>query len=132
MAARASRVDEKDALVAAVAMLADPMVPRPTSGLFLLRHAPIGGFPSATPNEPATTPSRLVRAPKAPADDLDWIEIRLQDQDSRARGDTPYRLKFSDGRVIEGTLPKHGTVRITDIPKGEHEIEFPQIIGNEV
>lgn len=128
---RASRVDEKDALALAAAELADPLLPRPTTGLFLLRRIPTGGFPAATAKEPAMTPSQVAKPSKAPADDLDWIEIRLQDQDARACGDTPYRLKLADGTVIEGTIPRHGAVRLTGIPKGDHEVEFPKMIGDE-
>jgi hypothetical protein len=88
--------------------------------------------PGNTP--PAVWVSTVDPKPVAPktvtkkvGDGPDWLEISLQDQERQPRGNTRYRLTLSNGRVIEGVVPLGGIVRVTGIPKGEHEVIFPDL-----
>ncbi|WP_394845905.1 hypothetical protein LZC95_00395 [Pendulispora brunnea] len=57
----------------------------------------------------------------------DWVEIVAVDEEGVPVSGVRYRVTLSNGAVREGMVNEKGKVRLTDVPPGSCEIEFPEL-----
>jgi hypothetical protein len=79
----------------------------------------------AEPEPPPPPPAAEPPPPAEPA--LTWIEIMLMDEDGQPRPGIEYQVKLPDGQTRSGKLGSGGYVRLSEIPKGDCEISFPEL-----
>ena len=67
-----------------------------------------------------------------PTQPTHWISFELKDKKTGAPcADERYEVTLPDGSTREGTLDEHGRAKITDMPAGQCQIDFPDIDGRE-
>ncbi|WP_394835368.1 carboxypeptidase-like regulatory domain-containing protein [Pendulispora rubella] len=67
------------------------------------------------------------RRPGKGGDEADWVEIVAVDAEGQPVSGVRYRVTLSNGAVREGMVNENGKVRLTDVPPGSCEIEFPEL-----
>jgi len=91
------------------------------SGAALVAMACNGYGPGAADEVQSAAPARPT--------DTAWIDLELVDQAEQPIPYRRYRVTTAAGRVVEGYLGPAGTARITGLPPGECDVEFPDLDG---
>ena len=60
-----------------------------------------------------------------------WIGVKLLDNDGVPFAYERFRLKMSDGSMVDGTLDKNGYCRVEGVEPGSAQVCFPDIDANE-
>lgn len=76
--------------------------------------------PAATPTAPVTpAPAATPAAPGTPAEEKDWIEIEVQDEDGTILAGREFVAYLVDGSEKPGRLDDQGKTKLEDIPSGD-------------
>ncbi len=60
------------------------------------------------------------------AEETDWLEIELLDEQDRPIADEPFKVELADGSVQEGKLGQNGRARVEGVKPGACQVSFPE------
>ncbi len=89
-----------------------------------------GQSAGATPSPAASAADfviPIIPETKELLEELDFVELRLVNQDQQPLAGEAYSLTVPDGRVIKGNLDNGGQARIDDVPRGKCTVEFERL-----
>ena len=93
-------------------------------GVLVLLNAPapvpVGGAGAEEVEEEELAPAEVEEV-------LDWIEVRLVDEDDNPIAEETYRIVLPGGEVREDVFGPSGMVRIDDIVPGTCTVSFPRL-----